>query len=553
MATIVTHRYKLRRATAAEWADVNPVLLLAEPGVVIDGDGAFVALKMGDGSTLWLDLPYAVTSPADVAALEAAINTNAAAIASEATARATADALLIPLTQKGAANGVATLGADSKIPAAQIPALALSDYLGTVASQVAMLALVGERGDWCIRSDTSSTWVVVGEPSSILGNWVQLPSIGQVASVNGRTGVVTGLQEAIEPGTYVDVPAGTPTVGQVPGVTDDSPLTFGWLTPAGGGGEVTQAELDDGLALKLDLADAAALSDNTPLNISTTADEGTGDESARWDHVHDIGALLDSFISLDGSDNLALPGDLDVAGSTVLASLDVFGAVGNPNGVIRAKNTGGGWLWQGLNDADAVTSSIADDGNVFATGFWKDSGFSSGFSWEGNRMGVYSPDGIWLNVAGAYVQVRSPDGTVTQRFGVADDGTVDVRVAHIAAAWNVNGVALATKEPNGTNRTALYEFGNLDIFNADTSAQAAHDTTIPLRIRWQETTAHTADLAQFIILSPVGASSTRALINNDGEFECGTVGKGVIFKSPDGTRYRLTVPNGGASVTIAAA
>src|SRR5204863_5118002 len=65
----------------------------------------------------------------------AAATANAAAIAGEASARADADALRIPLTQKGAANGVATLGADSKIPANQIPALALSDYLGTVASQ----------------------------------------------------------------------------------------------------------------------------------------------------------------------------------------------------------------------------------------------------------------------------------------------------------------------------------------------------------------------------------------------------------------------------------
>lgn len=42
-------------------------------------------------------------------------------VTAEATARANADALLIPLTQKAAANGVATLDANTRIPAAQLP------------------------------------------------------------------------------------------------------------------------------------------------------------------------------------------------------------------------------------------------------------------------------------------------------------------------------------------------------------------------------------------------------------------------------------------------
>lgn len=121
-----------------------------------------------------------------------------ASVTAEAAARASADALLIPLTQKAAANGVATLGADSKIPTAQLPDLAISAFLGTAASQAAMLALAGQRGDWTVRTDTDpdSTWMLVDDDPTILANWRQLATVTDaVASVNGRTGAVVGLAE----------------------------------------------------------------------------------------------------------------------------------------------------------------------------------------------------------------------------------------------------------------------------------------------------------------------------------------------------------------------
>ena len=37
-----------------------------------------------------------------------------------------------------------------------------------------------------------------------------------------------------------------------------------------------------------------------------------------------------------------------------------------------------------------------------------------------------------------------------------------------------------------------------------------------------------------------------------GDIEVSTAASGLILKSPDGTRYRITVPNGGASLTITA-
>ena len=92
---------------------------------------------------------------------------------------------------KGAANGYASLGADSKVPAAQIPDIAVSDYLGSVANQTAMLALTGEKGDWCTRSDTGTNFIITGADPSVIGGWTELSyPTAPVTSVNSATGVV---------------------------------------------------------------------------------------------------------------------------------------------------------------------------------------------------------------------------------------------------------------------------------------------------------------------------------------------------------------------------
>lgn len=78
------------------------------------------------------------------------------------------------------------------VPTAQIPSIAVTDYLGSVASQVAMLALVGQKGDWTIRTDTGTTWVITGNDPTQLVDWTALSyPTAPVLSVNGQTGVIT--------------------------------------------------------------------------------------------------------------------------------------------------------------------------------------------------------------------------------------------------------------------------------------------------------------------------------------------------------------------------
>ena len=79
-----------------------------------------------------------------------------------------------------------------KVPEGQLPALAITEFLGEVPDQAAMLALTGQRGDWAVRSDTGSAWIVVDEPTTASSSWREfMYPESPVQSVAGRTGAVT--------------------------------------------------------------------------------------------------------------------------------------------------------------------------------------------------------------------------------------------------------------------------------------------------------------------------------------------------------------------------
>ena len=89
--------------------------------------------------------------------------------------------------------GRAALGPDGKLLTSQLPNIAVTEYLGTVGSQASMLLLVGQKGDWCIRTDEARTWIITGDNPASIGSWTPLayPSTSGVTSINSRTGVVT--------------------------------------------------------------------------------------------------------------------------------------------------------------------------------------------------------------------------------------------------------------------------------------------------------------------------------------------------------------------------
>jgi hypothetical protein len=108
-------RMQQRRGTATQWTNANPVLAAGEIGFETD-TGQF---KMGDGVTAWSGLAYFK----DMTDLGGSLD----------------DYIL--LTQKGAANGVATLNADAQIPIEQLATIIQNapttlDTLSEIASAI---------------------------------------------------------------------------------------------------------------------------------------------------------------------------------------------------------------------------------------------------------------------------------------------------------------------------------------------------------------------------------------------------------------------------------
>jgi hypothetical protein len=96
----------------------------------------------------------------------------------------------IPLTQRGSANGVATLDSSAKVPQSQLPNISITDTF-VVDSQAEMLALVAQTGDIAVRTDNSKTFILKSSPATSLSNWVELPTpTDGVFSVDGKIGAV---------------------------------------------------------------------------------------------------------------------------------------------------------------------------------------------------------------------------------------------------------------------------------------------------------------------------------------------------------------------------
>ncbi len=104
---------------------------------------------------------------------------------------AAASTLYVPLTQKAAPNGVATLDAGGQIPSAQLPPIAITDTF-VVASQAAQLALTAEVGDVAVRTDQNKSYILRLSPASTFANWQELLTpTDAVLSVNSKTGAVS--------------------------------------------------------------------------------------------------------------------------------------------------------------------------------------------------------------------------------------------------------------------------------------------------------------------------------------------------------------------------
>jgi hypothetical protein len=167
--------------------------------------------------------------------------------------------------------------------------LAVTEYLGEVANQTEMLALVGQKGDWCSRTDTSTVFVITGDHPDEASSWTELTyptGGGAVTSVNGATGAV--VLDAADVGAATS--SHTHVIGDTTGLQTalDGKANTSHTHVIG---DVTnlQTELDG----KADTSHTHVIGDVTGLQTAL-------DGKANTSHTHVIGDVTGLQTALDG-------------------------------------------------------------------------------------------------------------------------------------------------------------------------------------------------------------------------------------------------------------
>lgn len=177
MTAVISLRFQVAGRPSGEWAQGNPVILDRELAVERDTS----KIKLGDGVKAWSDLPYQ-SFWSRWGRIEGQI--------ADQPDLAAALALRLLASEKGAANGVASLGPDGKLPSSQLPPVAITSTF-VVNSQAAQLALVVEEGDVAIRTDLSRSYIRNAGTAGTMADWNELLTpTDAVVSVNGQTGAV---------------------------------------------------------------------------------------------------------------------------------------------------------------------------------------------------------------------------------------------------------------------------------------------------------------------------------------------------------------------------
>lgn len=284
------------------------------------------------------------------------------------------------------------------VPTSQLPALAITTFLGSVANQTAMLALSGQRGDFAIRTDTGSTFVLTSDGGSTLSDWQELetPTI-PIQTVNGQTGtVVLGPSDVNALATAGGTMTGNITfnAGQTfdgRDVSADGTKLDG--IESGATADQTDAEIRAAVEAATD-SNVFTDADHTKLNgieSGATADQTASEILTAIKTVDGAGSGLDadlldgitssSFLRSDTGDTAS--GDITFSGGAgainIAASSDIRATTGSWTGESGA-NTGkiqyhsnhwyfqsnDQWIFRNGSAQDVLT--ISTGGNLTATG-----------------------------------------------------------------------------------------------------------------------------------------------------------------------------------------
>lgn len=209
------------------------------------------------------------------------------------------------------------------VPDANLPQLSIVDFLGTVANQSAMLALTGQKGDWCLRSDTGAAWIITGTNPTQLSSWTSWPyPTAPVTSVAGRTGAIALTQD--------DVPDGTTNKAYTAADKTRLAGTSGTNT-----GDQTSVTGNAGTATKL----------TTARNINGVAFDGTADIT-----VADSTKATTAALAATNTNVTTNTTNIAANTTAILARLGLVQAAKNPDLLVTGAIT--------LDSSDLVTSAV---------------------------------------------------------------------------------------------------------------------------------------------------------------------------------------------------
>lgn len=157
------------------------------------------------------------------------------------------------------AGKVVVVAEDGKIDPSLMPDLAINDVF-EAEDEDAMLALEAQKGDICIRTDESKTYILADEPASTLENWKWLKTPDcKVISVNGQTGAITITADSLGAVPTTRTVNGKPLSSDVTLTAEDvGARDSSWVPSATDVGAVPTSRTVNGKPLSEDVTLAAA-------------------------------------------------------------------------------------------------------------------------------------------------------------------------------------------------------------------------------------------------------------------------------------------------------